>query len=122
MIKLFQTRINNLIVPALLEHEELASSGMNAQKSIHRFVWDFWIFYDNNILPVSRSGSISSERDSPSPTEKEIHTLIKELSNIDTMFRMHKLHEDLIFQFFKNVSLIFCDFLKIYKILILLII
>ena len=85
LIKLFQTRINNLIVPALLEHEELASSGMNVQKSIHR------------------SGSISSERESPSPTEKEIHTLIKELSNIETMFRMHKLDEDFVFQFFKQI-------------------
>lgn len=85
LIKLFQTRINNLIVPALLEHEELASSGMNVQKSIHR------------------SGSISSERESPSPTEKEIHTLIKELSNIETMFRMHKLDEDFVYQFFKQI-------------------
>src|SRR6218665_689969 len=81
---MFQARINNLIVPALLEHEELASSGMYVQKSINR------------------SGSIS-ERDTPSPTEKEIHTLIKEMSNIETMFRMHKLDDEFVYQFFKQI-------------------
>ena len=83
---MFQQRINNLIVPALLENKELASSGADVHKSIQR------------------SGSISTERESPPPTEKEIHTLIKELSNIETMFRMHKLDEELVHQFFKQVS------------------
>lgn len=38
LVKVFEDRIQNLIVPAILEHEEIASSGMQGQKSIQRFV------------------------------------------------------------------------------------
>lgn len=85
-IKLFHARISNLIVPAILENSEISSSGMQGQKSIQR----------------STSGSDSESMDSYK--EKELHTLIKELSNVATMFRIHKVEDDFVFQFFRQVS------------------
>lgn len=40
----------------------------------------------------------------PSPTEREIHTLFKELSNMHALFRLHRLDENFIYQFFKQVN------------------
>jgi len=63
VIKQCEERIQSLIVPAILEYEGLASSGMYSQTSIQR------------------SGSVSDDTNlSPSPTEKPIEALIKEVS------------------------------------------
>ena len=70
VIKQCEERIQSLIVPAILEYEGLASSGMYSQSSIQR------------------SGSVSDADSnlSPSPTEKPIEALIKEVNDIYSVF------------------------------------
>lgn len=50
----------------------------------------------------------NSDSDSgpPSPTEDEMDILFKELSNMQALFRAHRLDEHFDFQFFKQVRII----------------
>lgn len=81
IIKIFEDRILSLTVAAILEHQELSGMSLRQKR-------------DENSDPDSGP---------PSPTEREIHTLFKELSNMQAIFRLHRLDEHFIYQFFKQI-------------------
>jgi myosin-5 len=90
VIKQCEERIQSLIVPAILEYEGLASSGMYSQS-------------------IQRSGSITdSDNLSPSPTEKPIDSLIKELSYLNRILLLHVIEGDIIHQIFKQLFYFIC--------------
>lgn len=82
MVKVFEDRIVNLVASAILDNREL--SGMQKSKL--------------------KNESKEDSSNPPSPTEREIETLLKELSNMQVMFRMQRLDDNLVYQFFKQVS------------------
>ena len=93
IIKNSEERIQPLIVPAVLEHEGLASSGIYSQ-------------------PKQRSGSVSKESDddiSNLETEKPMDSLIKELSFLHKLLLLHVVESDLISQVFKQLFYFICS-------------
>ncbi|RWS27899.1 unconventional myosin-Va-like protein [Leptotrombidium deliense] len=93
VIKQSEERIQPLIVPAVLEFEGLASSGIYSQPAT-----------------IQRSGSISGEDSVPSsPTEKPVDALIKELSYLHKVLLLHVVEPELINQIFKQ-----CKFKKLF--------
>ncbi|CAG2105109.1 unnamed protein product [Medioppia subpectinata] len=91
VIKQCEERIQSLIVPAILEYEGLASSGMYSQS-------------------IQRSGSVTDDTNlSPSPTEKPIDSLIKELSYLNRILLLHVIEGDIIHQIFKQLFYFMCS-------------
>ncbi|XP_053208161.1 unconventional myosin-Va-like [Panonychus citri] len=83
--------IQSLIVPAILEHEALASSGIYSQPA-------------NTQRP-----SVSDQDSLPnSPTEKHTETLIRELSTLHKIVLLHVVEPDLIHQIFKQLFYFIC--------------
>lgn len=91
IIKNEEERIQPLIVPAILEHEGLASSGIYSQ-------------------PKQRSASISNQDlEDPTSIEKPTDALIKELSFLHKILLLHVIEPDLITQVFKQLFYFICS-------------
>lgn len=92
-LRLSEERIQPLIVPAILEYEGLASSGICSQPS-----------------NLHRSGSIGSEHDerAVSPLEKPMTKMVKELSDIYKWLLLHDNQPEMIFQIFKQLFFFIC--------------
>jgi myosin-5 len=91
-LRLCEEKIQPLIVPAILEYEGLASSGICSQPS-----------------NLHRSGSISSEPDGmSSPIEKPVNIMINELSELYKCLLLHDNQPEMIFQIFKQLFFFIC--------------
>ena len=91
VIKLCEERLQPLIVPAVLEYEGLASSGICSQPT------------------VNRSGSIGNEDDVGSQEiDKPVDALIKELSYLHRILLLHAVEGELISQVFKQMFYFIC--------------
>ena len=90
IIKNEEERIQPLIVPAILEYEGLASSGIYSQ-------------------PKQRSASISNQDMEDSTIEKPTDALIKELSFLHKVLLLHVVEPDLISQVFKQLFYFICS-------------
>lgn len=94
-LRLSEERIQPLIVPAILEYEGLALSGVCSQPS--------------NLL--NRSGSISNEQDDAmmsSPLEKPVNIMVNELSELYKCLLLHDNQPEMIFQMFKQLFFFIC--------------
>lgn len=92
VLKNSEETIQPLIVPAILEHEALASSGMYSHPSnVQRGA------KDNDSLPSS-------------PSEQHIEILIRELSHLHKVLLIHVVESDLIYQIFKQLFYFICAF------------
>ncbi|RWS07279.1 unconventional myosin-Vc-like protein, partial [Dinothrombium tinctorium] len=92
VIKQAEERIQPLIVPAVLEFEGLASSGIYSQPAA-----------------IQRSGSISEQDSLPSsPTEKPVDALIKELSYLNKVLLLHVVESELVNQIFTQLFYFIC--------------
>jgi len=91
LIKQSEERIQPLIVPAILEYEGLASSGLYTQ-------------------PKQRSASVTEDNPvPPSPTDKPVDSLVKELSYLHKILLLHVVEADLISQIFKQLFYFICS-------------
>ncbi|XP_074593590.1 unconventional myosin-Va-like isoform X2 [Brevipalpus obovatus] len=93
VIKNAEETIQPLIVPAVLEHEALASSGIYSQPS-----------------NVQRSGNKDQDSLPASPSELHIETLIRELSTLHKVLLVHVIEPELIYQIFKQLFYFICAF------------
>jgi len=95
-LRLSEEKIQPLIVPAILEYEGLASSGICSQPS-----------------NLNRSGSISSSNEQDdtllsSPLEKPVNLMINELSDLYKCLLLHDNQPEMIFQIFKQLFFFIC--------------
>lgn len=107
LIKQSEERIQPLIVPAVLEYEGLASSGIYAHPK-QRLFPDFLIcsrsHLINYVYASRRSASVTDDSAPPSPSDKPVEDLIKELSYLHKVLLLHVVEPEIISQIFKQVS------------------
>ena len=91
-LRLSEEKIQPLIVPAILEYEGLASSGICSQPS-----------------NLHRSGSVSNEHDVMSNShEKPVNLMINELSELYKCLLLHDNQPEITFQIFKQLFFFVC--------------
>ncbi|XP_025829097.1 unconventional myosin-Va [Agrilus planipennis] len=90
VIKLMEEKIQHLIVPAILEHEEI--QGFGGKPSGFR----------------GRLSSKSSELNSPGPKQKPLDTLLQELTNQYKILSFYGIDPEVISQIFKQLYYFMC--------------